>query len=347
MRKRRKTLPIRCLRQTKIHWKPTGKLSPFGFTLVELLVVIAIIGILVALLLPAVQAARDAGRRAHCSNNLKQIGIALHLYHDTNKTFPAGAYYAGPSYSQTTYRGTVAIRLLPYLDQQEIYDAYDFSRTVDWQKWPGGEPISQTVIPTYVCPSDDYELVTGTVAKHNYCASVGPTMRGMNFNCLCSNPYSEYAISKMDNWHKDFAGPFIRHGRDGSRYYIVSTDIEDCTDGLSNTIYFGEVRPGCSDHVRGGWGSSNNGNGFVTTLPPINYDSCDLSDPVTTGRERIKNCSRPCNWVTSAGFKSMHPGGAMFLLGDGSVHMLSDLIDHWIYTYLGAKADGNVVSIPR
>ena len=129
----RSFLLTRAISQSKDRREPVVKLPRVGFTLVELLVVIAIIGILVALLLPAVQAARDAGRRAHCSNNLKQIGIALHLYHDAYKTFPAGAYYDGPSYPETKFLGTVAHRLLPYLDQQDIFDAYDFTRTVDWQ----------------------------------------------------------------------------------------------------------------------------------------------------------------------------------------------------------------------
>jgi prepilin-type N-terminal cleavage/methylation domain-containing protein/prepilin-type processing-associated H-X9-DG protein len=338
----------RCRSPRKAHRKPTRKRSPVGFTLVELLVVIAIIGILIALLLPAVQAARDAGRRAHCSNNLKQIGIALHLYHDTYKTFPAGAYYLyrGENFY---YGGTIAHRLLPYLDQQDVFDAFNFegSSAVDWQTFSDGEPIAQTVIPTYVCPSDDFDLVESYGAKHNYCASQGPSLRGMNGNCKCQHGSSQYALTAGDNL-RDFAGPFTRGVHEGGRYHVLMTDMEDCTDGLSHSIYFGEVRPLCSGHVQAGWGSSNNGNGFVSTLPPINYDSCDDSPGVTSGRgQYTTNCAKSCSWITSAGFKSTHPGGAMFLMGDGSVHLLSDQIENWTYQYLGAIADDQVITVPR
>jgi prepilin-type processing-associated H-X9-DG protein len=116
--------------------------------------------------------------------------------------------------------------------------------------------------------------------------------------------------------------------------------MRDCTDGLSSTIYFGEVRPMCSAHNSGGWGSSNNGQGLTATIVPINYDSCDRTAP--TGND----CGRYCNWNTELAFKSLHPGGAVFLFGDGNVRLLSDAIDHWLYQYLGAKADGNASQVP-
>ena len=351
MRKCYKPILSGCQLSGKARRKPTGRRTQIGFTLVELLVVIAIIGILIALLLPAVQAARDAGRRAHCSNNLKQIGIALHLYHDSYKTFPAGDnyHYSPDRPGALIERGSISIRLLPYLDQEDIFDAYNFQSpaAISWQTFSDGEYICQTVIPTYICPSDDYDLVKSNRAKHNYCASQGPSLRQANImGCGCVSPYDGYALTQSDNG-RDFAGPFTRAFHDGFRYHVLTTDMEDCTDGLSHSIYFGEVRPRCSSHPRGGWGISNNGNGFVSTLSPINYDSCDESDPVTSGRGRINNCGRWCNWATSDGFKSTHPGGAMFLMGDGSVHLLSDSIDHWTYTYLGAIADDQVITVPR
>ncbi|HOM18813.1 MAG TPA: DUF1559 domain-containing protein, partial [Thermoguttaceae bacterium] len=114
----------------------------------------------------------------------------------------------------------------------------------------------------------------------------------------------------------------------------------DIVDGLSNTIFFGEVRPQCSVHNSQGWGSSNNGQGLTATVVPINYNSCSRD---AVGSD---NCDKYCNWNTELGFKSRHPGGAQFLFGDGSVHFLPETIDHWTYQYLGAKADGNPAQIP-
>src|SRR5262245_29138694 len=114
-----------------------------GFTLVELLVVIAIIGVLVALLLPAVQAAREAARRTQCANHLKQMGIALQMYHATYKWFPAGAYWHGtsapakqtaPNSTWTLDRGTFLVRLLPYVEQQGLYNLFDFNTGTDGQQ---------------------------------------------------------------------------------------------------------------------------------------------------------------------------------------------------------------------
>src|SRR5262245_46217673 len=112
-----------------------------GFTLVELLVVIAIIGVLVALLLPAVQAAREAARRTQCGNHLKQFGIALHMYHDTNKWFPPGSVWSNsggtagvPNGTMLNDRGTIFIRLLPFIEQQPLYNLFDFNTGTDGQQ---------------------------------------------------------------------------------------------------------------------------------------------------------------------------------------------------------------------
>jgi prepilin-type processing-associated H-X9-DG protein len=109
------------------------------------------------------------------------------------------------------------------------------------------------------------------------------------------------------------------------------------TDGLSKTIFMGEVRVACSEHAQAGWATTNNGNGYCTTLIPINYDTCDANAP--------DPCHRPCTWNTDVGFKSAHAGGAQCLFGDGSVQFLNDAIDHQTYQFLGAKADGNPVTL--
>ena len=302
-----------------------------AFTLVELLVVIAIIGILIALLLPAVQAAREAARRMQCSNNLRQIGLALHGYHESNKTFPPGAFIFGPGWIER--RGSILIRLLPYLEQQALFDAFDFSVGTDGQTFPSSsQKIGSTIVPTYVCPSDKNQGLFNGRAIHNYAASTGPSQRGNSSSCPCTNNWNSYALGGFNDIN-NFAGPFIR--------LSVCTRVADCLDGLSNTIYFGEVRRDCSTHIQQGWAWPNNGNGLITTCAPINYDSCDPSPPDAGGN----NCGRPCNYTTDSGFKSLHPGGAMFLFGDGSVHFLPETIDHWTYQYLGGKDDGHPAGV--
>src|SRR3989304_5170621 len=121
------------------------RLRRLAFTLVELLVVIAIIGVLVALLLPAVQAAREAARRMQCGNNLKQIGLSLHNYHDVFKSFP-GTYCGVPdavngAWSGETFRGSVKVRLLPFIEQSSMFDAIDFRRGTDWQTLPKNSAV--------------------------------------------------------------------------------------------------------------------------------------------------------------------------------------------------------------
>lgn len=298
-----------------------------AFTLVELLVVIAIIGILIALLLPAVQAARESGRRSSCINNLKQIGLSLHNYELTQRALPPGARYIdGGDIKQ----GSVYVYLLPYLEEYALYDLFDLTAdNIDDTTLEGSSELAAaTTLNVLTCPSDNREPLYEGRYAHNYSASRGPTQVWWNSKCLCDHPWSDLATSPIDD-PRDFAGPFTRVG--------TQSRVSQVTDGLSNTIFFGEVRPQCSQHARNGWVASNNGNGYCTTLIPINYDSCSDESP--------DRCGRPCNWNTEVGFKSTHPGGANFLLGDGSVHFVQDSIDHAAYQLLGAKDDGQVASI--
>lgn len=322
-----------------------------GFTLVELLVVIAIIGVLIALLLPAVQAARESARRMHCTNNLKQIGLALHNYHDVNKTFPGTYFYVGSSeLLSDNLRGSILVRILPYMEQQTIYQAFDFRRNTDNQTVPGStQLLCQVIIPSFVCPSDKgNDLSPWNAAWDNYAASCGPTPENPTGNPSCPcNASAWYAYAKLpggypSKYNGNPAGPFCRNRT--STYDMYVCRMRDVTDGLSNTIFFGERRRDCSYHNWNGWSRSNNGQGICGTLIPINFDSCHgqndtLPPPLT-------ECNRNCTWNTEFGFKSLHPGGANFLLGDGSVHYLSEAIDHWNYQYLGAKDDGQLSKLP-
>ena len=306
-----------------------------GFTLVELLVVITIIGILIALLLPAVQSAREAARRMQCANNLKQIGLALHQHHEQRGEFPPGALWRPPegltrAPPGVEYGGNVLIFLLPYLEQQSIYDAFDFTTDTDNQTLPGTSTrINSVIVPGFVCPTDNNRGLHNNRAIANYAASNGATRNASNPNYNCVNNFNDLALNPY-NSYTEFGGPFNRRG--------TVTTAADIRDGLSNTIFFGEVRRECSAHLQAGWARSNNLQGTMHTQIPINFDSCQRDHP--------DPCHDPRNWTTERGYRSLHPGGAHFLFGDGSVHFLSESIDHQTYIYLGEKASGVPASIP-
>ncbi|HEV7280706.1 MAG TPA: DUF1559 domain-containing protein [Pirellulaceae bacterium] len=302
-----------------------------GFTLVELLVVIAIIGVLVALLLPAVQAAREAANRMSCGNNLKQLGVALHNYHDTFKILPPGAFWQGATTNDGNFRGSGLVHILPFIEQDALYDQIDFvtPHVVDNFVLPGGQALRSVRIEAFRCPSDGNERDPLTRSS-NYSLSAGSCKVGNNGSGSCAehSVWSAYtnighdqATGKMFN-RMSYSHPFV-----------------NCTDGLSNTIFAGEVRRGCSAHVDNGWNRSNNGQGLVSTVIPINYDTCDYD----LGSDA---CKWRANWSTEFGFRSRHPGGAQFVFGDGSVRYLAETIDHLNYQALGHPSDGKVASTP-
>jgi prepilin-type N-terminal cleavage/methylation domain-containing protein len=296
-----------------------------AFTLVELLVVIGIIGILVAILLPAVQATREAARKSQCQNNLKQIGLAVLNYEQTNKRLPPGGVWKPDG----RRGGSIYVYLLPMLEEANLYQVFNLrSNNVDDTRFPGtNKRVDATVIETLICPSDDREVHYSGRVAHSYAASRGPTELWWNADSLCDFPWADLARAPIDD-PRNFAGPFTRVG--------TQERLKAITDGLTKTIFFGEVRPKCSEHARNGWVNSNNGNGYCTTLIPINYDSCNDASP--------DPCRRSNNWTTEVGFKSAHVGGAFFLFGDGSVHFISDEINHSTYQLLGAKNDGLVIA---
>lgn len=317
-----------------------------AFTLVELLVVIAIIGLLVALLLPAVQKAREAAQRMQCQNNLKQIQLGSHNYESARRKLPPGAVFGNNAAGD---RGSVMIFLLPYVEEQALFDSFDFTRSTNNQKLPSGEYIKQQVVPGYLCPSSgDQEMyVHGNpiglgVASvpSNYIASSGATKRGNHGKHSCplfSRWNNSFRINNQNAAFngggalgtKDFGGPFHRKG-----YEVRLKQIED---GLSKTIFFGESLAQCSMHVRNGWAMTNNAQGLISTLIPLNWQSCD--DNSTQG------CYHPWNWNAELGFKSSHDGVVQFSFGDGSVHAVSASIDPFTLNLLGNKADGQPVDM--
>jgi prepilin-type N-terminal cleavage/methylation domain-containing protein/prepilin-type processing-associated H-X9-DG protein len=311
-----------------------------GFTLVDMLVVIAIIAVLIALLIPAVQGARESARRLQCGNNLKQIGLATSGFTArNNEELPFGAHWgSGP----TQNRGTGLARLLPFLEEEGVFNALDLKNMTIWvddMRFPDGRFIRATEIPSFVCPSDERFRGIADTAPCNYAASKGPTAHINNGGCPCPEALAlnqfqlpaPHPPSNYDNTTTT-AGPFNRQG--------VAYVLAQIRDGLSSTIFFGETRPSCGAHHAGGWLRSNSGQGLSTTLVPINMNTCS-TDPAESG------CARPCNWNYELGFRSRHPGGAMFAFGDGSVHFLPDTIDHVTYQRLGAKSDRQPVEIPQ
>jgi prepilin-type N-terminal cleavage/methylation domain-containing protein len=333
-----------------------------GFTLVELLVVITIIGILIALLLPAVQAAREAARRMQCANNLKQIGLGLHNYHGIYGVLPPAMTrmkkdwvpYWVPYCSLT-------IAMLPFVEQQALHDSFDRTKAnLDFQRFPGStEYIGSTLLSVYLCPSDSsprrYDVSdttnggTASMAVCNYAASSGPSYLADSVSsCACSegSPLSsQYGMGSSSD--ADKSGNIVPAMRCRGPFNVSirtrCVAFNEIYDGLSNTILFGEVLPDCSGYIRQGWALGNNGQGAVTTVVPINYDTCNPS-PGMDGNGQ--SCHSYCNGNMELGFRSRHPGGAQFVLGDGTVHFVNETIDHTLYKYLGAIDDGEAVSIP-
>ncbi len=323
-----------------------------AFTLVELLVVIAIIGILVALLLPAIQAAREAARRTQCNNNMKQIGIALHNYHDTFNTYPpAGLWerrtpWHGSPAGRNQRRGGIFLHLLPFVEQQQLFDSinlinghYDAQRPE-----PGGPRIRANIIDAYICPSDTHNgRRSGAIHGYgliNYGANAGPLSQGGTGSpsCQCNmssmNQYIPIALTTP-------RGPFHR---EGNRFICRNRDI---VDGLSSTIFVGEIRPSCTNHSNSrGWARPNNGQGLFRTTIPINFDNCRTGGQADAIFGSGQRCYANCNWRTEFGFHSSHPGGAQFIMGDASVQFFSQDIDMFNFNRLGAREDGQVANVP-
>jgi prepilin-type processing-associated H-X9-DG protein len=326
-----------------------------------LLVVIAIIGILVALLLPAVQAAREAARRTQCFNNLKQFGLAMHTYHDVAKRFPTGTNpHIEPAWMTQYSKGSNILKLLPFMEQTPLYDQIDFVgryQGVDAQ-WTGvsvqisllgyghrgvvgsaGTAPPQRELPGYRCPSDDFSNLPN-VSYSNYAMSMGNQNMpdggrcpGLNGNNLGTGSTAGHGDSSSGS---NISGVTSRFG-------AWSAKLSDVTDGTSNVIAMGEFRPLCGDHPQyNPWSHWNSI--WIATVAPIHWPTCrgqrGGKDDTTGGAE---DCNHFRTWNMSMGFKSRHPGGAGFVLCDGSVQFLPETIDYMTYQRMGDRRDGNPV----
>lgn len=305
-----------------------------GFTLIELLVVIAIIAILIALLLPAVQQAREAARRSNCKNNLKQIGLALHNYHETFSIFPPGYIGTGASAQNPNLLGWSAM-ILPFIDQAPLYNQisstmFHNTGTGGWLTVADVSPAvaattqAQSVIPGYNCPSDpmggrnsDRQSPSNNYewGKSNY-----PGVRNsIYWNTTPSTPVAVTVQASFGNSDK-------------------KVRFRDMTDGTSNIIMVGEratldsPAPNAITRTGAIWvGYQGDANSLTGTA-----SSAETSTPGPYTDELI-------NQVSANAFSSPHVGGCHFLMGDGKVKFISENINGDTYTWLAGINDGRVI----
>ncbi len=317
------------------------KLKRAAFTLIELLVVIAIIATLVAILLPAVQQAREAARRSTCKNNLKQLGLALHNYHDTHGVLPPALIGSGrQSGNHIVLNTTGWVLILPYIEQSGLYDLYDFnypSSISNPNNYPlaagattsvKNQPIYSTRLAMHICPSDPAD---GELFENNPNLARDPSEANKiaRSNYLFSSGISTDYSTFYPLIQTKFKGAF---GNDGAARF------RDLEDGLSNTILVGEAKQESSRTSHGpfwGAGTSTCCHGRLTGSHLTYHINADYSkiDP---------KC--PPNLQTAWTFGSWHKGGAQFLMGDGAVRFISQNIDFYnVLIPLGIIADGAVV----
>jgi prepilin-type N-terminal cleavage/methylation domain-containing protein/prepilin-type processing-associated H-X9-DG protein len=297
-----------------------------GFTLIELLVVIAIIGVLIALLLPAVQSAREAARRAQCSNNFKQMGLAMHNYHDTNNALPIGR--------QTALRRTWVMGILPFLEQGNLFGAINFSQ-------PFYERANTTVVRSTIsgfqCPSDESSIQEPDTAyprsKSNFAANWGNT--NFDQNTITNGPAGTVNFN---------SAPFVTN---------QSIGLKSFRDGTSNTLLVGEVimgqnttggAAGAYDHRGDIFNDDWNCTMFMGYTTPNSKIPDQMGNAVYCGNPALGN--PPCN-ANSPPFntaRSYHSGGVNMLLGDGSVRFIKDSVDVNTWRALSTTRGGEVIS---
>ncbi len=327
-----------------------------GFTLVELLVVIAIIGVLVGLLLPAVQTAREAARRMQCSNNLKQVALACHNYESAFKKFPPSAIL-DLSITSTANNGSWGVhgRVLPQLEQSNLFERVDLSIA-----WDGQRSIHEVKVPTFACPSDPGTDRVRVFSDNR--PSLYPTSYGFNFG----------------SWF--VYDPSTRKGGDGMFYPNSFLGFRDCLDGTSNTLFIAEVKtwtpytrnggpvttampttqaeaeavaasgPDFKDTGHTEWPDGRvHHSGFTTTLPPNTkvhyttggqtYDEMDFNS-----WQEGKNGSAGQTTYAMITSRSYHTGMVQVAMLDGSMRTVTDSVDLKIWRSAGTRSGHEVVS---
>lgn len=309
-----------------------------GFTLVELLVVIAIIGVLIALLLPAVQSARESGRKVSCQNRMKQLGLAMLNYESTHQHFPAGLLPrkdgSAPDEAMDQPAFAWGALILPHIEQNEIYDflsevSVEFTEPRWWLPNDFSVDVAEKSLPVFVCPSDsmgsrnDKRNFFGNHAKSNYVAVIGPRL---------DKELTEVVSLTDIGW--DLSQPVATNEErlklkwPGVLYPNSATELREVTDGTSKTLLLGE-RDG--DRGASAWCGTDRYSWMNTQL------GCTSADPSYTLNAVVTD--DPSTWSS---FGSVHPGGAYFVRVDGSVTFIEDSIDGALYEHLGNKTDGEV-----
>ncbi len=359
--------------------RPIGRYS--GFTLIELLVVISIIGVLIALLLPAVQAAREAARRAQCVNNLKQIGLAMFNYESTNNVFPPG--YIDAQNISTNYpdldRGPGwgwAAQSLSAMEQQNVYNSINFSLAIPHVS---NTTASRTVMTVFQCPSDGYQQSVvlydstlsnpiATVAHSNYFGVCGWEECFMN---ATGNPQPFYSSTTDASGDSDgdpadgLYGSNVACGFGSAGVGIFwrnsNTRIANVTDGLSNTMIIGER---CAAHSPLTWAGAIPGArcpAWMATTPwttPYTspsacqdtgngtpYDNADWGEALCLGHGSYTHVPNKDNPLFDPDtFWAMHPGGCNALFSDGSVHFMKTSMDPRTWQYMMTIAGGEIIS---
>ena len=317
-------LPLRGERRTR------------AFTLIELLVVIAIIAILIGLLLPAVQKVREAAARTQCQNNLKQIGIALHAYHDVRGTFPPGGVTNGPCCG--TLSGTTwTVEILPYLEQDNLYKQYNQAQL--------NEHSSQAFVRTqslkvFSCPSDNppelLQPASGPGSGLQYMTGSYRAMSGRGSTDVNSVWFDDPASGSTGlprEWKGVLHGTALQYGLSPERFASI-------TDGTSNTIVVGEYHTRTEPRRRSFWAytytsyNQSSATPFAFTLL-ADYQGCRTQNIALLGTDN--HCKR--------GWGAFHTGGINWLFGDGAVRFLATTLDLNMFMGLATAAGGEIVNV--
>jgi prepilin-type N-terminal cleavage/methylation domain-containing protein len=323
-----------------------------GFTLIELLVVIAIIAVLIGLLLPAVQKVREAAARMKCSNTLKQLGLAMHNYHDVNSKFPPGYAF---NYFQKGEENFWTMYVLPFIEQGNIKFDYTWgiygsgtsnNQGTQWGATINGTSVTQ-IVPLLLCPSDKGPSLC---PAGYYGTPDGLFMWRSNYACTFSADgmlYEPTAVIPWSTCHSGSRNPSTASGLRALFNWNVQRGIKDITDGTSNTAMLSEQLVGdTTTYDFRGWWSNDWGAAYTHRLGPNSASG----DNIPNYKEYcVAGVNRPCTYTgkcwsdVTAGARSNHTGGVNLALADGSVHFISNSIDQTTWIALGSINGGEVL----